>query len=189
MVTGAVRHLHALAPALLWAALLGGCAGDLGSVARQERIPIPAIVRLSDAYAVAARPAGDDVEVVAFTAVTGSGWSAEVIASGGGGEMSTHLVTMGGETGEEWNSFLFGRAPEGASRVVIDGLIGSGGQVANGTWVLAFRHRDLVPSQLTWMVLDAIGGVIASGTGITPEEPIQRKRTLPTPAAAASSSN
>lgn len=167
MVTRAVRHLHALAPALLWAALLGGCAGDLGSVARQEKIPIPAIVRLSDAYAVAARPAGDDVEVVAVTAVTGSGWSAEVIAGGGGGEMSTHLVTMGGETGQEWNSFFFGAAPEGASRVVVDDLIGSGGQVEDGAWVLAFRHRDLVPHQLTWRVLDAIGGVIASGTGIT----------------------
>ena len=82
--------------------------------------------------------------------------------------MTTHLVTMGGETGEEWNSFLFGTAPEVASRVVVSGHTATGGHVADGSWVLAFRDRDLLPGQLTWSVLDAIGGVIASGTGISP---------------------
>ncbi|MGQ0607939.1 MAG: hypothetical protein ACT4OQ_05705 [Chloroflexota bacterium] len=151
--------------------MLGGCADDLGSVAAQQGITAPAIVRLSEGVAVAARRVEHGVEVVAFTGTAGTGWSADVIGSGSGGgagEMAAHLVSMGGETGEEWNSFFFGTASGGVSRVVVDGIAAPGGQVADGAWVLAFRDRDLVPGQLGWRALDAIGGVIDSGIGITP---------------------
>ena len=168
MVAGAVRNVHALAAALLMAALLGGCADDLGSVARRQAISAQSIVRLSDGFAVAARRAGGGVEVVAFAEVTGGGWAAEVIAGGRDGEMTAHLVTAGGETGQKWNSFFFGTAQAGASRIVVDGFAATGGQVADGAWVMAFRERDLAPHELTWRVLDANGGVIDSGTGITP---------------------
>ncbi len=95
------------------AALLGGCADDLGSVARRQAISAQSIVRLSDGFAVAARRAGGGVEVVAFAEVTGGGWAAEVIAGGRDGEMTAHLVTAGGETGPKWNSFFFGTAQAG----------------------------------------------------------------------------
>ncbi|MGI8998396.1 MAG: hypothetical protein ACR2GO_01640 [Candidatus Limnocylindria bacterium] len=148
--------------------LLGGCADDLGSVARRQGISAMALIRLSEGFAVAARRAGERVEVVAFGADQGGGWSAEVIAGGADGEMTTHLVTMGGETGQEWNSFLFGSAPNGASRVVMDTFGATGGQVVGGAWVLAIRSRDVAPHQLTWRVLDPIGGVITSGAGLAP---------------------
>lgn len=166
MVDRPVRHVHALAAVLL-AALLCGCADDLGSVARQHGVAPSAIVRLSDEFAVAARRSGDGVEVVAFTGI-GDRWSTEIIANDSGGEVTARLVTMGGTTGQEWNSFLFGTAPPASSRVVVDGLAATGGQVADGAWVVAFRERDLAPQRLTWRVLDAIGDVTASGTGITP---------------------
>lgn len=150
------------------AVLLGGYADDLGSVAQRQGISAPALVRLSDGFAVAARPAGNRVDVVAFVADHGDGWSAEVIAGGSNGEMTANLVTMAGETGQEWNSFLFGSAPNGASRVVVDTLGATGGQVVGGAWVLALRVRDVAPHQLTWRVLDPIGGVITSGAGLAP---------------------
>lgn len=153
---------------MLLAALLGGCADDLGSVARQHGVAPSAIVRLSDELAVAARRASDGAEVLVFDAVGGDGWTAEAIANGSGGDVTAHLVTMGGTTGQEWNSFFFGTAREAASRVVVDGLVGTGGRVADGAWVIAFRERDLSPHQLRWSVLDALGDVIASGTGTTP---------------------
>jgi len=169
MVAGPLRRIHALAAAVIWTVLLGGCADDLGSVAAQQGITAPAIVRLSEGFAVAARRVEHGVEVFAFTGTAGTGWSAVVIGTGrGGGEMATHLVSMGGETGQEWNSFFFGTASGVASRVVVDGIDATGGQVADGAWVLAFRDRDLVPGQLAWRALDAIGRVIDSGTGITP---------------------
>jgi hypothetical protein len=146
--------------------MLGGCADDLGSVARRHGVPSSAIVRLADDFAVGAR-ASAGVDVVAFAAA-GDRWSADVIAGDDGGEMVTHLVTMGGDTAQEWNSFFFGTAPKGASRVVVESLTATGGQVVDGTWVLAFRERELAPAQLSWRVLDAIGGIIASGTGLTP---------------------
>lgn len=169
MVARAVWNLHALTAALLVALVLGGCADDLdhlGSVARRHGVSPSAIVRLDDAFAVGAR-ANAGVEVVAFAAA-GERWSAEVIAGDSGGEMVTHLVTMGGDTAHQWNSFFFGTAPKGASRVVVESFTGTGGQVVDGTWVLAFRERELAPDQLRWRVLDAIGGTISSGTGLTP---------------------
>ena len=167
MVARAVWNVHALGPALVIAILLGGCAEDLGSVARLEGVAAPSLVRLDDRFAVAARRTGGDVEVLAFSADPRGGWSAAVIAGSRGGEMTVHLLALDGETRQEWNSFLFGTAPDGASRVAVDGLTGSGGQVADGAWVLAFRARDVAPRHVAWSVLDAVGGVIASGTGIT----------------------
>jgi len=168
MVACAVRNVYPLISGLLLAALLGGCADDLGSVARRHGVATQAIVRLSEGLAVAARRAGDSVEVLEFAEATEGGWAAEVVAGGRDGEMTAHLVTMGGETGARWNSFLFGTAPNGASRVVVDALPADGGQVSDAVWVLAFRERDLDPSRLTWRVLSATGGVLDSGTGITP---------------------
>lgn len=173
MVARAVRHVHALALALLLAAALSGCADDLGSVAQQAGIAMSAIVRLDERLAVAARSdAGGGVEVLALTADGEDGWTAEIIAGDTDGDengpVSADFVSLGGDTGDDWNAFLFGTAAGGASRVVVDGVNAAGGQVADGAWVLAFRSGDLQPQQLHWKVLDATGALMASGTGVTP---------------------
>ena len=148
--------------------LLAGCQADLGSVARDQAIQADAIVRLGDAFAIAAHRTSAGVEVTAFLGDDDGGWTPQVIASGGGGEVSAHLLSMGGETGDEWNTFLYGTAPESASRVVVDGFEATGGRVTDGAWVLAFRQKDLRPEQLAWAILDATGAIIDSGTGISP---------------------
>jgi len=148
--------------------VLASCAADLGSAARDERIDADAIVRLSDTFAVAARRTPAGAQVVAFVQDGAGGWVAQVVASGDGAGTTAHLVTMGGETGDDWNSYLYGTAPDSASRVVVDGFTAVGGQVSNGAWVLAFRQTDLLPDQLSWDVVDATGLIIESRVGIAP---------------------
>lgn len=168
MVPRTVRHVHALGLAgLVTATVLAGCRADLGSVARDEGIPVEAIVRLDEGFAVAARRSGSDVEVVAFQE-TGGDWDVQVLASAPADEVSAHLVSMGGDTGDEWNSYLYGTAPASASRVVVAESVTAGGQVTDSAWVLAFREKDLHPDQLSWSVLDATGAILHSGSGITP---------------------
>jgi hypothetical protein len=169
MVPRAVRRVHALGLAgLVVATFLAGCRADLGAVARDEGISADAIVRLDDTFAVAAQRAGSRVEVVALLRTADDEWETQVIASGRTDEVSAHLVSAGGDTGDEWNSYLFGTAPASASRVVVAEFASSGGQVTDGAWVLAFREKDLHPDQLSWSVLDATGAILHSGSGITP---------------------
>ena len=151
------------------ATLLAGCQADLGSLARDEGISTDAIVRLDDAFAVAARRNASRVEVVAFVENADEAWVTQVIASGArDDEVTAHLISMGGDTGDEWNSYLYGTASESASHVVVEGFETAGGQVTDGAWVLAFRQKDLRPDQLAWSILDATGAPVESGTGITP---------------------
>lgn len=86
----------------------------------------------------------------------------------GSPEASAQLFAMGGETGEEWNSFSYGTAPEHVNRVTVQGREGVGGQVVDGAWVIAFRAKDLTPDDIRWQFLDASGNVVDSGTGIFP---------------------
>ena len=96
-------------------------------------------------------------------------WVVRELARGEhGGGSSAHLVSAGGETDDAWNTYFYGTAPPVVSRVVVDGYKPEGGQVADGAWVLVFREKDLVPSDLAWQFLDALGKVIDSGTGIFP---------------------
>lgn len=150
------------------ATLLAGCQADLGAVARDERISADAIVRLADTFAVAARRTGSHVEVLAVSAAADQEWEVQVMASGPADGITAHLVSMGGDTGDEWNSYFYGTAPGSASRVVAEGFATAGGQVTDGAWVLAFRQKDLRPDQLTWSVLDATGAILHTGAGITP---------------------
>jgi len=105
---------------------------------------------------------------MAFSAAADEEWEVQVMASGPADGVTAHLVSMGGDTGEEWNSYFYGTAPGSASRVVVEGVTAAGGQVTDGAWVLAFRQKDLRPDQLTWSVLDATGAILHTGAGITP---------------------
>jgi len=148
--------------------LLAGCASDLGSIARAVSIDPAALVPLSDTFAVAAHRNASGVDVVAFLKDRDGNWAPQVIASGGGGAITAHLFTMGGQTGEEWNSFLYGTAPDSASRVTVGGFHAVGGRVTDGAWVLALRQKDARPALLSWSVTDANGAVVESGIGIRP---------------------
>ena len=168
MVDRALRDVHALTALATAAVLLAGCASDVGSIARGVSIDPTALVRLSDTHAVASNRTPSGVDLVAFRKDRDGNWVPQVIASGGRGTPAAHLFTMGGETGEEWNSFLYGTAPSSASRVTVAGLHAVGGRVVGGAWVLAFRQEDLRPDLVSWSVIDGHGVVVASGTGITP---------------------
>ena len=167
MGADALRLLHALALAAI-ATALAACSASLASVADEVGVDRGALVVLSDTFAVAARMTGSGVELVGFRASEAGSWSTEPFARASGGRMTAHLITYGGDTGEVWNSFFFGTAPAGASRVVLDGVHGQGGEASGGAWVIAFREKDLRPDQLAWEALDAAGIVLESGTGITP---------------------
>lgn len=168
MVARTLRYLHALTWVVAATVILAGCTSDLGSIARAASIDPAAVTRLSETFAVAVRRTGSGVEVVALQRDRDGTWAAQVIASGTGGAISAHLMTMGGQTGEEWNSFLYGTAPVTASRVTVSGPMAAVGRVSDGAWILALRQKDVRPSLLSWSVTDANGFVVASGTGVTP---------------------
>ena len=121
--------------------------------------------------AVAARRAGGRVELV-FVHQSEGEWTASVINAHlePQTDWSVHLLSYGGDTGLEWNSFVYGVAPSGAERIAIAVLESSGGKVHGGTWVVAVREKDLAPDDLTWEFLDREGAVVREGHGIGPPE-------------------
>lgn len=87
------------------------------------------------------------------------------------GTNSAHLIAYGGNTGAEWNAFVYGTAETTVSRVVLRGFDRpAGGMVVDGVWVIALREKDVSPDQLHWSLLAADGSVIESGTGIFPPD-------------------
>ena len=128
------------------------------------------LVRLADSSAVAARRSDGSVQIIGFDLSENGDWVTSVRGSGSPAPASgsAHLISTAGETDAEWNSYFFGTAPEFVSRVSVEGLEGAGGQVVGGAWVLAFREKDLVPTELRWQFLDARGRVVDSGTGLFP---------------------
>lgn len=129
-----------------------------------------AVVRLSESRALAAERTPDRVRVLNFQSDGAGDWQVSEIA----GTLnppegsSANLFSLSGETGDEWNSFFYGTAPDNVSRVEVEGLDGTGGQVVDGAWVIAFRDRDLTPEAMRWQFVDALGGIVESGTGIFP---------------------
>jgi hypothetical protein len=168
MVRPPLPFLHALAAGIV----LAGCATPmtLDEQVRASGLAPAAVVRLTDDFAVAARADGGRVRVLSFRTDAGGGWTTQELAAAdhGGVPSSTHLVSYGGETREDWNSYFYGTAPGEASRVLVDGLGAAGGQVVNGAWVLALRQKDLAPDDMHWRFVDAFGLTIESGSGIGP---------------------
>jgi hypothetical protein len=119
--------------------------------------------------AAAARRAGGRVELV-FVHQSEGEWTASVVNSHPEPrtDWSVHLLTYGGDTDEEWNSFIYGVAPAGAERIQIAGMESAGGQVHRGSWVVAVREKQLAPDDLGWKFLDRGGAVIREGRGIGP---------------------
>jgi len=164
------RGLHVVL-ALAMVALAGCAAPGLEQQVRANGLTPDSLVRLSMDQAVAAMADGPRVAVLHFQrGRDNEGWTVQEIAGAthGGAEASVHLFTLGGESGEEWNSYVFGTAPAEVSQVELDGFTGAGGQVVDGVWVLALREKDLTPDQVEWRFLDALGRVVTSGSGVGP---------------------
>lgn len=78
------------------------------------------------------------------------------------------LLSYGGETRQEWNTFVYGTAEPGTVRVELVGFEGLGGQVVDGAWLIVLRETDVTPDQLRWRFLRADGSVRREGSGIGP---------------------
>jgi hypothetical protein len=131
---------------------------------------VAALVRLADDRAVAARGDAGSARVIELRADGEGAWRTQEIAAStfDAAPFSTHLISLGGETGDEWNSYFYGTAPADVSRVTLDGLAATGGQVVEEAWVLVLPARDLTPDEMHWTFVDAFGQTIRSGTGIGP---------------------
>jgi hypothetical protein len=86
------------------------------------------------------------------------------------GSDSLHLISYGGATGEEWNTFVFGTAQPGTARVELRGFLDQrGGTVADGAWVIALREKDLGPEDIEWRFVGD-DGAVRTGIGIFPPD-------------------
>jgi len=99
-----------------------------------------------------------------------------VFVDGGGGTSSepdgdpphVYLLSSGGETGAVYNSWVYGIAPPGAATFELAGAQDAlGGQVVDGTFVVALKAKDVRPADLHWTFRAADGSVVMTGAGIT----------------------
>ena len=150
------RSRALLAQALVLVAIVAGC---------QPTATLPvapaAIVDLGDEVA-AAKGEGGVVSVL-----VGTSDRVHTITSGPGspGRPTVNMLSYSG-TGDEWNTFVYGSAVPGTTRVEIQPSGGVGGQVVDGAWLVVLRDEDLSPNALHWRMLDAAGVELRSGDGV-----------------------
>lgn len=99
-------------------------------------------------------------------------WVADPITSSTGpaNADSLHLITYGGATGDEWNTFVFGTAAPGTLRVELANFPDQrGGTVVDGAWIIALREKDLTPQDIEWRFI-GVDGEARSGVGIFPAD-------------------
>jgi len=95
-----------------------------------------------------------------------SGSLSTITSSPAGPDGSVNLLSYGGNTGERWNTFVYGNAPLNVARVELDMPGGTGGQVIDGAWVIVLPDRDVTPDQLHWQFLGPDDEVVLEGDGI-----------------------
>jgi hypothetical protein len=129
------------------------------------------IVGLGDAAAVAARDGA--TVVVSVVRREGDGWVASAITShrDSGDDYSVHLVSYD-NTGDRWNTFVYGSALPGVSRVHLDGFPEqAGGRVGpDGSWLIVLPDEDVTPSDLRTEFLSPTGVVLYEDEGIFPPD-------------------
>jgi len=180
MAGSRIRRLQSLTAAALVVVIwpVAACA----AVGPGEAIgPVEAAVRLGldpaavvDVGTAAVAPSvGSDGRVsIVVVHERGGEWVATPITSSPGqsGTDSLHLFSYGGNTGEAWNSFVFGTAAPGTVRVEVSGFPDQrGGNVIGGAWIIALREKDLSPPDITWRFISDDGSE-RSGTGIFPPD-------------------
>jgi len=153
------RHLHRVIP-LAVSVLIAACQG-----VEPSTLPVrpEAVIDLGSALA-AARLSNGSVEVlVQDSSGTRSGASARPARAD---KNTVHLASSGGDTGTEFNTYVYGTAVPGVSLVRLSGFDGLGGQIVDGTWVIVLREKDVTPTDLQWEFHAPDGSVRASGEGI-----------------------
>ncbi len=146
--------------------LLAGCQ-LLGG--RPERpIQSAAVVDLGS-DAVAAQLIDGRIEVLVATPREGGepGAASTITSSPArAGTDTVYLLSYGGNTGGDWNTFVYGTAASGIARVELDLPGGVGGRVIDGAWLVALPDKEVAPDQLHWRFLAADGGTVREGQGL-----------------------
>ena len=161
--------------AVLAVALVAACVppseAEAVQAARDLGFAEAGIVGLDDEAAIALRDGA--TVVVKVVRREGDRWVSSAITShrDSGNEPSVHLVSYD-NTGDAWNTFVYGSALPGVSTVRLEGFPQqAGGRVgADGTWLIVLPDEDVAPPQLRTKFLSATGAVLFSGEGIFPPD-------------------
>jgi hypothetical protein len=158
------------APVVLTAAvalLVAACAVHVIDPAALLPVKPTAVVRFGDAAGAALATQGR-VEVWVARREGGEPTANPITASAAVPPLEDRvlLVSYGGETSAEWNTFVYGTAEPGTARVELEGFEGLGGQVVDGAWLIVLREKDVTPEQLHWRFLRPDGTARREGTGI-----------------------
>lgn len=149
------------------------CGASIGPVEAAARLGLDRAAVVDVGTAAVAPSVGSDgrVSIVAVHQRDGEWVATPITASPGrAGTDSVHLFSYGGNTGEAWNSFVFGTVAPGTVRVELSGFPGQrGGTVIAGAWIIALWEKDLSPSDITWRFVNDDGSS-RSGTGIFPPD-------------------
>ena len=130
---------------------------------------------LDDATALAVRPGGGGigVELVTMVANGRGGWEVGTAASDAqtvdGGLVG--MVSFEGDTGMNWNMFVFGTGPTNVASVRMLERQGRAELLdpATHAWVIALRHYLPIDS-MRWQLVDADGDVIYNARGLVPAD-------------------
>lgn len=176
MVGRGLRHVQSLIRAglLLAIALPAAACGPHAtpvSAAAGLGIDPEAVVDIGTAGVAPTIEPDGRVGIVAIRLLDGAWVATPITASPGRiGTDSLHLVSYGGATGEDWNTFVFGTAAPGTERVELAGFPDQrGGRVVDGAWIVALRERDVGPGDLEWRFI-AGDGSVRTGAGIFPPD-------------------
>lgn len=176
MVDRGVRHLQPLTGALVVVAvalqtIACGARGNVVDGAAELGIDPAAIVDVGTAALAPVVGSHGDVSIVAIHQRDGDWVSSPLTSSAGPpGADSLHLFSYDGATGEEWNTFVFGTAAPGSTRVELSGFPDQrGGTVVGGAWIIALREKGVDPQDIGWRFI-AADGTVRTGVGIFPPD-------------------
>lgn len=168
MVGRSLQLVLALAIALTG---LAGCSASPRSAAPRFGVNPGGVVELGG-VGVAALNVSDGVQLIIIRR-SGRDWISNPItfARLARGKNALRLLTYGGNTGQAWNTFVYGVADSSVARVVIDGYADAvGGVVVDGAWVVALQEKDLSPDQIHWRFLSQDGHLVEAGSGVFPPD-------------------
>jgi hypothetical protein len=176
MVDGRVRHVQPLIAAfalvlVAFGAVACGPRGSAVEAAAQLGVEPSAIVEIGDEAVAPIVGTDGHVSVLVIHERAGK-WVASPITSSPGrrGTDSLHLISYDGETGDAWNTFVYGTAAPGTVRVRLAGFPDQrGGMVVGGGWIIALREKGLGPDDIEW-AFEADDGTVRTGTGIFPPD-------------------
>ena len=176
MVDRRIRHVQPLTRSLLLVAVAVqaiACGAGENAVDAAARLGIDPATVVDVGTAALAPTVGSDgkVTIVAIHRQDGEWVTSSLTSSPGpGGADSLHLFSYDGETGEEWNSFVYGTAAPGTVRVELEGFPDQrGGLVVGGAWIIALREKGMGPQDIKWRFIGD-DGAVRTGNGIFPPD-------------------